>query len=48
MNYLITDKGTGLRLTKGHSVQVAVDMATREMCFASPAVLFEKLGLEAS
>jgi acyl-CoA thioester hydrolase len=48
MNYLITDKSTGARLTKGHSVQVAVDMATREMCFASPAVLFEKLGLEAS
>lgn len=48
INYLITDKGTGARLTKGHSIQVAVDMATREMCFASPAVLFEKLGLEAS
>ena len=48
INYLITDKDTGLRLTKGHSIQVAVDMATREMCFASPAVLFEKLGLEVS
>jgi acyl-CoA thioester hydrolase len=48
INYLITDKGTGSRLTKGHSVQVAVDLATREMCFTSPAVLFEKLGLEAS
>ncbi len=48
INYLITDKDTGLRLTKGHSVQVAVDLATREMCFASPAVLLEKLGLEAA
>jgi acyl-CoA thioester hydrolase len=48
INYLITDKSSGLRLTKGHSVQVAVNLATREMCFASPAVLFEKLGLEVS
>jgi len=48
INYLITDKDTGSRLTKGHSIQVAVDVATQEMCFASPAVLFEKLGLEAS
>lgn len=48
INYLITDKSSGLRLTKGHSVQVAVNLATREMCFASPTVLFEKLGLEVS
>jgi len=48
INYLITDKSSGLRLTKGHSVQVAVKLATREMCFASPAVLFERLGLEVS
>jgi len=48
MNYLITDKKSGLRLTKGYSMQVAVDLHTQEMCFASPAVLFEKLGLEAT
>ncbi len=48
INYLITDKCSGLRLTKGHSVQVAVNLATGEMCLASPVVLFEKLGLEAS
>jgi acyl-CoA thioester hydrolase len=48
INYLITDKNTGARLTKGYSIQVAVNMATQEMCFASPAVLFEKLGLEVS
>ncbi|MFU8789766.1 MAG: acyl-CoA thioesterase [Methylobacter sp.] len=46
INYLITDKQSGLRLTKGHSIQVAVELASREMCFVSPAVLFEKLGLE--
>lgn len=48
INYLITDKSSGLRLTKGYSVQVAVDLTTKEMCFVSPAVLFEKLGLEVS
>ena len=46
INYLITDKCTGVRLTKGHSIQVAVNMSSKEMCFVSPPVLFEKLGLE--
>ena len=48
IDYLITDKSTGVRLTKGYSIQVAVNMAKREMCFVSPAVLFEKLGVEAA
>jgi len=48
INYLIIDKKTGLRLTKGHSIQVAVDMGTQEMCFESPGILFEKLGLRVS
>lgn len=43
--YVVTDKGSKERLTKGQTVQVAVDMATREMCFVSPRILFEKLGL---
>jgi len=45
INYLITDKQSGARLTKGCSIQVAVDMATQQMCFASPVVLMEKLGI---
>jgi acyl-CoA thioester hydrolase len=48
INYLIADKHTGSRLTRGYSIQVAVDMQTKEMCFESPAVLFEKLGVAAS
>lgn len=48
MNYLITDKRTGSRLVKGSSVQVAVDLSNRELCFQSPPVLFRKLGLEPS
>jgi acyl-CoA thioester hydrolase len=45
INYLIQDAETGKRLTRASTTQVAVDLETREMCFASPAVLFEKLGL---
>ena len=45
IDYLITDADNGQRLTKGRTSQVAVDMKTGEMCFVSPAVLFEKLGL---
>jgi acyl-CoA thioester hydrolase len=48
IDYLITDKQTGARLVKGYSIQVAVNMAKREMCFASPAVLLEKLGVKDS
>ncbi|NRB38732.1 MAG: acyl-CoA thioesterase [Pseudomonadales bacterium] len=45
VKYLVTD-AQGKRLTKGHSIQVAVDMATEEMCFESPAILFEKIGIQ--
>ena len=45
ISYLITDAASGQRLTKGHTTQVAVDMRTEEMCFVSPPILFEKLGL---
>jgi acyl-CoA thioester hydrolase len=43
--YLISDAATGRRLTRGTTVQVAVEVATGEMCFVSPPVLFEKLGV---
>ncbi|MGQ9427308.1 acyl-CoA thioesterase [Gilvimarinus sp. F26214L] len=35
----------GQRLTRGYTVQVAVDIVSGEMCFESPPVLLEKLGL---
>jgi acyl-CoA thioester hydrolase len=41
INYLVSDATTGERMTRGSSVQVAVDMATREMQFASPKVLID-------
>ncbi|MBV7547150.1 acyl-CoA thioesterase [Pseudomonas sp. PDM26] len=39
INYLISDLQTGERLTRAMSVQVAVDIASREMQLASPKVL---------
>jgi acyl-CoA thioester hydrolase len=45
INYLITDAASGRRLLRGSTTQVAVDMLTHEMCFVSPAVLFQKLGI---
>ena len=45
IEYLITDAATGRRLTRGSTTQVAVDSASGEMCFVSPPVLFEKLGI---
>lgn len=46
INYRIFDRSSGRRLTRAHTIQVAVDIATREMLFASPPVLKEKLALQ--
>jgi acyl-CoA thioester hydrolase len=45
IEYVITDAVSGARLSKGSTTQVAVNIATGEMCFASPPILLEKLGL---
>ncbi len=45
IDYLITDAASGLRLTKGHSIQVPVDLATGELVLGTPAILYWKLGL---
>ncbi len=39
INYLISDAASGERLTRASSVQVAVEIASREMQLASPRVL---------
>jgi acyl-CoA thioester hydrolase len=46
IDYLISDAAGGKRLTRANSTQVAVDIKTGEMCFVSPPVLFEKLGVQ--
>jgi acyl-CoA thioester hydrolase len=45
IDYLIVDAEQGTRLTKGHTVQVAVDMKRQELLLASPPILLEKLGV---
>jgi len=45
IDYLITDAASGARLTKGHTVQVAVDMERRELLLTSPPILLAKLGV---
>ncbi|MDO6748496.1 acyl-CoA thioesterase [Gilvimarinus sp. 1_MG-2023] len=41
--YRIVDADTNEVLTKGYTVQVAVDLSSNEMCFAMPDVLAQKL-----
>ena len=45
IEYQITDALTGKRLNRASTTQVAVEIASCEMCFVSPPILFEKLGV---
>lgn len=45
IGYQIFDIETGKRTTTGYTLQVAVDAQTKEMCFVSPQVLFDKTGV---
>jgi acyl-CoA thioester hydrolase len=46
VRYVIENIDTGQRLTKAYTVQVAIDMASGEMLYASPDILFHKLGID--
>ncbi len=43
IDYIITDAITNKRITKATTTQVAVEILTKEMQFASPAVIVDKL-----
>ena len=45
IDYVITDAESGERLTKGHTIQVAVNAQAEELLLSSPAILYEKLGI---
>jgi acyl-CoA thioester hydrolase len=45
IDYLVVDAVSGARMTKGQTVQVAVEAKSNELCLMSPPVLFEKLGV---
>ena len=46
IEYQISDAASGKRLHRASTTQVAVDLANGAMCFGSPAILFEKLGVQ--
>jgi len=45
MDYTIRDARTGKRIHRATSIQVAVDMATSQMQYVCPPVLWERLGV---
>ena len=45
IDYLISDAATGQKVNSAHTIQVAVDMQTRAMCFVGPPVLWQRLGV---
>ncbi|MDK2124920.1 acyl-CoA thioesterase [Parachitinimonas caeni] len=48
IDYLITDAATGQKLNKAYTIQVAVEIASREMLYVCPPVLWQKLGVDAA
>lgn len=45
IQYKIFDSTTGKCTTSAYTIQVAVDMKTKELCYVSPAILFECIGV---
>ncbi len=45
IDYLVTDAASGEVINRAHTIQVAVDLASGEMCFVSPDALLQRLGL---
>lgn len=45
IDYLISDALSGRRITRAHTIQVAVAIASREMQYVCPEVLWQKLGV---
>ena len=43
IDYRIADLASGDVLTKAHTIQVAVEVASNELCFESPRVLTDKV-----
>lgn len=45
IEYLMRDAQTGARVNRASTIQVAVNMSTREMCYVCPPVLWQRLGV---
>lgn len=48
IEYLISDALNGNKINKAYTIQVAVDMISREMQYLCPDVLWRKLGVESA
>lgn len=46
IDYVMRDAATGQKINQAHTLQVAVNIATREMCFVCPEVLWQRLGVQ--
>ncbi|MFZ6649490.1 acyl-CoA thioesterase [Undibacterium sp. TJN25] len=46
IDYLISDAATGHKLNKAHTIQVAVDMASGDMQYVCPPILWQCLGVQ--
>lgn len=46
IEYVIRDAETGQKINTAYTLQIAVDIQTKEMCFVSPPVLWERLGVQ--
>jgi acyl-CoA thioester hydrolase len=46
-DYVIREAGSGAKVNTAMSIQVAVDMATREMQYVCPRILWDRLGVSA-
>ena len=47
IDYTISDADSGEVITRAHTIQVAVEIASGEMCYATPEVFRHRLGLPA-
>lgn len=47
IDYEIRDAASGQRLTRAHTIQVAVDAASKQMLYQCPPVLWQRLGVPA-
>ena len=45
IEYLMRDAQTGAKVNRASTIQVAVNMNTREMCYVCPPVLWQRLGV---
>lgn len=43
INYQVLDAVTRKRITKGYTIQAAVDMQTQELCFVTPEIFQQKI-----